>query len=152
MQIAEQFRALGAAISARVTLVVGGMERTKQSQLLSKRPHIVVATPGRLVDLLLQDDHRGLVAGLRFLVLDEADRLLDPAFAPALGQLLPVLPAKRYRCSAHVVVVVAVPDASNDVVRACVRAPPSRVWCLLLLLLLLLLLRLAAKRCCFPPP
>lgn len=95
MQIAEQFRALGAAISARVTLVVGGMERTKQSQLLSKRPHIVVATPGRLVDLLLQDDHRGLVAGLRFLVLDEADRLLDPAFAPALGQLLPVLPAKR---------------------------------------------------------
>lgn len=54
MQIAEQFRALGAAISARVILVVGGMERTKQSQLLAKRPHIVVGTPGRMVDLFLQ--------------------------------------------------------------------------------------------------
>lgn len=51
-QISQQFESLGGAIGVRVAVVVGGMDRMAQAIALSKRPHIVVATPGRLQDHL----------------------------------------------------------------------------------------------------
>ena len=51
-QIAEQFRVFGRPAGVKVVEVVGGMEMLKQSQQLSEKPHIVVATPGRLADHL----------------------------------------------------------------------------------------------------
>lgn len=51
-QIAEQFEAIGASVGLMVTTVVGGIEMTTQALSLSKRPHVIVATPGRLVDHL----------------------------------------------------------------------------------------------------
>lgn len=47
-QLAEHFRALGSGIELRVCVVVGGLDVQAQSQELSRRPHIVIATPGRL--------------------------------------------------------------------------------------------------------
>lgn len=51
-QIAEQFSALGSGIGVRVAVVVGGMDTMAQSVALAKKPHIIVATPGRLQDHL----------------------------------------------------------------------------------------------------
>ncbi|KAJ0974206.1 hypothetical protein J5N97_016171 [Dioscorea zingiberensis] len=51
-QLAEQFRALGSSLNVRCTVVVGGMDMTSQARALALRPHIVVATPGRIKVLL----------------------------------------------------------------------------------------------------
>lgn len=51
-QIAEQFEALGSGIEVRCAVIVGGMDMVAQAIALSKRPHVVVATPGRLQDHL----------------------------------------------------------------------------------------------------
>lgn len=79
LQIAEQFQALGKAVRASVCVVLGGIDMMKQASELSRRPHIIIATPGRLVDLLESSSDCLDFRKLRFCVLDEADRLLDPA-------------------------------------------------------------------------
>ncbi len=73
-QIAEQFQVLGSAISLRICVAVGGLDMMKQAAELAQRPHVVVATPGRLSDLLSSGQVE--MRNLRYLVFDEADRLL----------------------------------------------------------------------------
>ncbi|KAL6074907.1 putative ATP-dependent RNA helicase ddx49 [Balamuthia mandrillaris] len=95
-QIADQFRALGNTIGLRVAVIVGGMDRTQQGIELTKRPHVVIATPGRLMDhLQSHQDNQACFKKLRFLVLDEADRLLEKSFAESMGCLLSIMPRKR---------------------------------------------------------
>lgn len=66
-QIKEQFVALGAHMSARVSVVVGGMDMLTQGIELSRKPHVVIATPGRLADHINSGD--GLDLGkVKFLV------------------------------------------------------------------------------------
>jgi ATP-dependent RNA helicase DDX49/DBP8 len=88
LQIYEQFQALGAPQSLKNVLVVGGTDMRLQAVALSQRPHIVIATPGRLADHILNSG-RDTVAGLsrtQVVVLDEADRLLSSA---GPGSMLP---------------------------------------------------------------
>ncbi|CAE6440441.1 unnamed protein product [Rhizoctonia solani] len=93
-QISQQFEALGSAIGVRCATIVGGMDMISQSIALGKRPHIIVATPGRLNDHL--ENTKGFsLRGLRYLVLDEADRLLDMDFGPVIDKILKVLPRER---------------------------------------------------------
>ncbi|EST06090.1 DNA/RNA helicase, DEAD/DEAH box type, N-terminal [Kalmanozyma brasiliensis GHG001] len=99
VQLHEQFVAVGegARMGLRCALVLGGMDMMKQaSELANLRPHVIVATPGRLVDHLRSGG--GEEWGLRrcrFLVLDEADRLLTPTFKPELDYLHSVLPSAK---------------------------------------------------------
>lgn len=99
VQLHEQFVAVGegARMGLRCALVLGGMDMMKQaSELASLRPHVIVATPGRLVDHLRSGG--GEEWGLRrckFLVLDEADRLLTDTFKPELDYLHSVLPSAK---------------------------------------------------------
>ena len=77
----------------KTVVAVGGLSINPQMMALRGGAQVVVATPGRLLDLL---DHRALsLADLDLLVLDEADRLLDLGFADELGRLLAALPAER---------------------------------------------------------
>ncbi|KAK9817562.1 hypothetical protein WJX74_007759 [Apatococcus lobatus] len=95
-QLADHFKSLGAGMHVKVAVVVGGLDMRTQSRQLAERPHIVISTPGRLLDLF--ESSTGLAKGfskVRVLVMDEADRLLDAAFAGQLRQLLPVLPTNR---------------------------------------------------------
>lgn len=88
LQIYEQFQALGAPQSLKTVLVVGGTDMRPQAIALSQRPHVVVATPGRLADHILNSG-RDTLAGLsrtQVVVLDEADRLLN---ASGPGSMLP---------------------------------------------------------------
>ncbi|KAL5490313.1 RRP3 [Sanghuangporus weigelae] len=93
-QISQQFDSLGSGIGVRCAVIVGGMNLVDQAVALAKRPHIVVATPGRLQDHL--ENTKGFsLRGIRFLVLDEADRLLDMDFGPIIDKILKVIPKER---------------------------------------------------------
>ncbi|TSM94626.1 putative ATP-dependent RNA helicase DDX49 [Bagarius yarrelli] len=96
-QIAEQFRALGKPLGLRDCIVVGGMDMVTQGLELSRKPHVVVATPGRLADHIRSSDTFDMKR-LRFLILDEADRLLEQGctdFTNDLEVILGAVPAKR---------------------------------------------------------
>jgi ATP-dependent RNA helicase DDX49/DBP8 len=93
-QIAEQFKALGTPINVRLSVITGGTDVIKQGLELEARPHVVVATPGRMVDHIKTHPERlqPLFKNLKFLVLDEADRMLEPGFAEEMSSVLDILP------------------------------------------------------------
>ncbi|KAF3923021.1 hypothetical protein ABW20_dc0104033 [Dactylellina cionopaga] len=94
-QIAEQTDALGGSLGVKTCVIVGGMDMMPQAIALSKRPHIIVATPGRLLDHL--ENTKGFsLRPMKYLVMDEADRLLDLDFGPLIEKILKVLPAQRH--------------------------------------------------------
>lgn len=94
-QISQQFEALGSLINVKCAVLVGGMDMVPQAIALGKRPHIIVATPGRLLDHL--ENTKGFsLRQLKYLVMDEADRLLDLDFGPILDKILKVLPFDRH--------------------------------------------------------
>ena len=93
-QISEAIEALGSLINVRCAVIVGGMDMLTQSIALGKKPHIVVATPGRLLDHL--ENTKGFsLRSLKYLVMDEADRLLDLDFGAIIDKILRVLPRER---------------------------------------------------------
>lgn len=67
-QISEQFSVLGAPLNVRTAVIVGGMDMMAQAIELNNRPHIVVATPGRLVDHLQSSSAEWDISRVRFLV------------------------------------------------------------------------------------
>ncbi|XP_077476085.1 putative ATP-dependent RNA helicase DDX47 [Stigmatopora argus] len=94
-QIAEQFEALGSSIGVKCVVVVGGIDMMSQSLVLAKKPHIVIATPGRLIDHL--ENTRGFtLRALKFLVMDEADRILNMDFESEVDKILKVIPRERH--------------------------------------------------------
>lgn len=105
LQIFEQFKAIGAVQNLKVCLVTGGADMRAQAIELARRPHVVIATPGRLADHINSSGEES-IAGLRrvkFVVLDEADRLLASgkgSMLPDLGVCMEVLPesSKRQTC------------------------------------------------------
>ncbi|KGQ06382.1 ATP-dependent rRNA helicase RRP3 [Beauveria bassiana D1-5] len=93
-QIGQTFEALGALISLRCAVIVGGLDMVPQAIALGKKPHVIVATPGRLVDHLEKTKGFSLRT-LKYLVMDEADRLLDMDFGPSIDKLLKFVPRER---------------------------------------------------------
>ena len=77
----------------RSTVIMGGSPMFNQIRTLAKRPRLIIATPGRLVDHLLRKTAQ--LSSVETLVLDEADRMLDMGFAPQLSQILRHLPQAR---------------------------------------------------------
>lgn len=87
--------ALGADIGVRCAVIVGGVDMVAQAIALSKRPHVIVGTPGRLVDHL--ENTKGFnLRKLAYLVLDEADRLLNMDFGPEIDKILRAIPKERH--------------------------------------------------------
>lgn len=105
LQIYEQIQAIGTRQGIRCALVTGGADMRQQALDLSRRPHVVVATPGRLADHILNsgDDTIEGLRRVKFVVLDEADRLLASGKGSMLSDLETCLdifppPAKRQTC------------------------------------------------------
>ncbi len=92
MQVLEQYRKL-TGNRGSAALVVGGLSEEPQLAQIRRGAQIIVATPGRLEDFL----NRRLVnlGGVRMLVLDEVDRMLDMGFQPAIKRIVAALPAER---------------------------------------------------------
>jgi superfamily II DNA/RNA helicase len=91
-QIVEDIRPLAHARALKIAAVYGGVGIVKQARAAAQA-HIVVATPGRLEDLLQRGDLT--LDRVRILVLDEADRMLDMGFKPAVDRIVAQCPAKR---------------------------------------------------------
>ena len=92
-QIADSFEAYGRHLHQRVAIVFGGVGQSPQVQALHRGVDILVATPGRLLDLMKQR-HCDL-ADIEILVLDEADRMLDMGFLPDVRRILSTIPKDR---------------------------------------------------------
>ncbi|CAG8775101.1 16451_t:CDS:2, partial [Cetraspora pellucida] len=94
-QISESFESLGSTIGVRCVVIIGGMDMMSQAIALSKKPHIIIATPGRLHDHL--ENTKGFsLRNLKYLVMDEADKLLDMDFGPVIDKILKVIPKERH--------------------------------------------------------
>ena len=93
MQIEENVRAYAKNLPLRMATVVGGLSERPQIEALRSGVELVVATPGRLIDLMGQ--RYANFSGVEFLVLDEADRMLDMGFLPPIRQIVRGLPQKR---------------------------------------------------------
>lgn len=102
LQIYEQFKAISSPQSLKAILVTGGSDMRTQAIALSQRPHVVIATPGRLADHI-RTSGEDTICGLRrvrFVVLDEADRLLSAGLGsmlPDVEECLSVLPPPAQR-------------------------------------------------------
>ncbi|KAI8099920.1 P-loop containing nucleoside triphosphate hydrolase protein [Halteromyces radiatus] len=94
-QIAEQFRVLGKGIGLKECVVVGGMDMMTQALELAKRPHVIIATPGRLRDHIHSSSGAVDLTRAKYLVMDEADRLLSSTFVSELGVIFSKMPTKR---------------------------------------------------------
>ncbi len=86
-QISEQFDHLGRDIGVKCAVLVGGMDMVEQSLALGRKPHVIIATPGRLMDHLQNTKGFSLKKSLRYLVMDEADRILNMDFEKEVNQV-----------------------------------------------------------------
>jgi ATP-dependent RNA helicase RhlE len=92
-QIEENVRAYARHLPLRMATVFGGVGERPQIEALRSGVELVVATPGRLLDLMGQG--YADFSGLQFLVLDEADRMLDMGFLPDIRRIVKALPSRR---------------------------------------------------------
>ena len=93
IQVAENFGQYGKHTGIRHTVVFGGVSQYQQTQALRRGVDVLIATPGRLLDLVIQG-HINL-QHIEFLVLDEADRMLDMGFINDIRKILARIPAQR---------------------------------------------------------
>ncbi len=92
-QVDKALRQVGDRLGLRTAVIIGGASMLMQRRALERQPHIVIGTPGRILDHL---EHRSLsLAQVSILVLDEADRMLDMGFAPQLNRILEAVPKDR---------------------------------------------------------
>ncbi len=93
VQIEENVRAYAKHLPLRMATIFGGVGERPQIEALRSAVDIIIAGPGRLLDLM--DRRNGDFSGLQHLVLDEADRMLDMGFLPSIRRVIRALPVKR---------------------------------------------------------
>ncbi|MCX7637413.1 MAG: DEAD/DEAH box helicase [Cyclobacteriaceae bacterium] len=93
VQIADYARSLARYTDLRVTELYGGVGTKNQIEQLQKGTDLIVATPGRFMEIYLKGELP--VKQIKILVLDEADRMMDMGFMPQLRKIFEVIPAKR---------------------------------------------------------
>lgn len=93
IQVDESLRKVGASLGLKTAILIGGMPMRPQMSAIARDPHIIIATPGRLNDHLMQRTVK--LDTVRIVVLDEADRMLDMGFAPQIQKILQAVPRER---------------------------------------------------------
>ncbi|MCB0643544.1 MAG: DEAD/DEAH box helicase, partial [Phaeodactylibacter sp.] len=93
IQINENIKAYGKYAGIKHTAIYGGVKQTKQVQVLRKGVHVLIATPGRLLDLI--DQELLSLDTVKLFVLDEADKMLDMGFIRDIRKIIHLLPKKR---------------------------------------------------------
>ena len=93
LQVNETLKKIGTPIGLKTAILIGGEAMGRQLSALKRGPHIIIATPGRLIDHL---EHKSVdLSKTSVLVLDEADRMLDMGFAPQINKILERVPRDR---------------------------------------------------------
>ncbi len=93
LQVEETLHLIGRDAKIITVAMIGGASMFKQVQQLRRQPHVMVATPGRLIDHMRQNPK--LLKNIKIAVLDEADRMFDIGFAPHIKQIMGALPSDR---------------------------------------------------------
>lgn len=93
LQVDETLRKVGESLGLRTAVLIGGASMGPQVSALKRDPHVIVATPGRLLDHLEQKNAR--LNNISILVFDEADRMLDMGFWPQVRKILEAVPKDR---------------------------------------------------------
>lgn len=93
LQVEETFNLIGRAARVSTVSLIGGASMHRQLQQLRRNPHVIIATPGRLLDHMRQRTVN--MPGIKIVVLDEADRMFDIGFAPHIKEILGALPIDR---------------------------------------------------------
>lgn len=93
LQVDEMLKKIGTVLGLRTAVLIGGLSLGAQMLALLKNPHIIIATPGRLIDHLNQKNIR--LDNAHIVVLDEADRMLDMGFMPQIQKIFSALPKIR---------------------------------------------------------
>ncbi|MBU0647582.1 DEAD/DEAH box helicase, partial [Patescibacteria group bacterium] len=93
LQVDQALRNIGTPLKLRTAVIIGGTSQHTQVKALKRHPHIVIATPGRLVDLINQRIYK--LDQVNIITLDEADRMLDVGFLPQIKRVLQTAPKKR---------------------------------------------------------
>ena len=120
IQIHDDFRDYGAGLGLRQTVILGGVSQHPQVAALSRPIDIVVATPGRLLDLCEQG-HVGL-GHITHFILDEADRMLDMGFIHDVKKIIRKLPVRRHSLLFSATMPPAVASLANEILHR-----PTRV-------------------------
>ena len=115
LQIDESFRTYGRHLPFRCAVILGGVSAVPQIAALRKGADIVVATPGRLIDLYRQGHVR--LDRVETLVLDEADRMLDMGFAPDVRKIVAKLPRERQTMLFSATLSAEIAELSADMLR-----------------------------------
>jgi len=93
LQVQESLMNVGASVGLKTEAVIGGAAAARQIQGLRRNPHVVIATPGRLIDLMEQNKYSP--AKVNTVILDEADRMFDIGFLPDIKRILKQVPTER---------------------------------------------------------
>ncbi|MBI1740093.1 MAG: DEAD/DEAH box helicase [Acidobacteriales bacterium] len=119
MQVHEQYENLRGKAVPKAALVIGGVSEKAQIQVLRAGSSLIIATPGRLQDFIT----RKLVdlRNVKVLVLDEADRMLDMGFLPAIRRIVSVLPTRRQTLCFSATLEQSVAGLVHDYMREPVR-------------------------------
>jgi ATP-dependent RNA helicase RhlE len=115
LQIDASFRAYGRHLPFRSAVILGGVPMGGQIKALSKKPDIVVATPGRLLDLVNQGYVR--LNSIQMLVLDEADRMLDMGFIHDVRKIVNMIPKDRQTMLFSATLTQAIAQLASDMLR-----------------------------------
>ncbi|PYV45372.1 MAG: ATP-dependent helicase [Acidobacteria bacterium] len=119
MQVHEQYQQLRSKGTPKAALVIGGVSEKSQIQGLRAGAGLIIATPGRLQDLLGR--RFADLRHVKMLVLDEADRMLDMGFLPAIKRILEVLPVRRQSLCFSATLEQSVATLVHDYMREPVR-------------------------------
>lgn len=93
IQVNESVQKIAQPFSMRTAVLIGGDPIERQIIALARHPRVLIATPGRLIDLMQQ--RKVHLSDIHILVLDEADRMLDMGFAPQINEILHTVPKDR---------------------------------------------------------
>lgn len=93
IQVDEALRKIGSPLGLRTAVVIGGAPMRKQIMNLKSKPHVVIATPGRMIDHMKQGTYSP--SEVTIVVLDEADRMFDIGFLPDIKRILEKCPQEK---------------------------------------------------------
>lgn len=117
IQVAESFSTYGRGTSIKVAVVFGGVAIGPQKTALRRRPEILVATPGRLLDLMGQGDVD--LSGVDVFILDEADRMFDMGFIHDIRKVVAKIPTERQT----LLFSATMPDEIANLAKSILRSP-----------------------------
>jgi ATP-dependent RNA helicase RhlE len=124
LQIQETFRLLASELRLRSVVIIGGASRFRQTEAMRRGADVVIGTPGRICDLM--STRELVLGGVRSLVLDEADRMLDLGFLPDIRRIVSALPKVRHSALFSATMPAAIADLANGMLHEPIRVEIAR--------------------------